>query len=133
MDKNHVIFYDATCGFCSRWVRFLLKADKKKIFYFSSLHSAAGHLASSFASGKSPTPDSVIYYRNNSYYTSSDAVIQILSDCGGLWKLVRIFQKIPVAWRDSAYKFVARNRHQLTSKKSECQTIPTNHIKRFID
>src|SRR5262249_32383445 len=34
---RHVIFYDGECPLCNRAVRFLLQADKKRIFYFARL------------------------------------------------------------------------------------------------
>ena len=45
--KNPIIFYDASCPFCSKVVRFILRHEKNKILKFSSLQ---GDFAKSFLS-----------------------------------------------------------------------------------
>ena len=38
MTKN-IIFYDGYCVVCSRFIRFLIKTDKKKIYSFANIPS----------------------------------------------------------------------------------------------
>ena len=37
--KNNIIFYDGYCVVCSRFIRFLIKVDRKKIYSFANISS----------------------------------------------------------------------------------------------
>ena len=39
MNSQNIILFDGVCNLCNAWVDFILKFDRKKIFYFSSLQS----------------------------------------------------------------------------------------------
>ena len=36
---NNIIFYDGYCVVCSRFIRFLIKIDRKKIYSFANISS----------------------------------------------------------------------------------------------
>ena len=50
---------------------------------------------------------SVVYIKENKYYTRSSAVLNILKDLGGVWSLFYGFIIVPVFIRDFFYNVIA--------------------------
>jgi predicted DCC family thiol-disulfide oxidoreductase YuxK len=76
--------------------------------------------------------ETVIYLRGNRYFYASTAVLEILHDIGGVWKIVFLFRLIPRFIRDYVYRFIASRRFEFFGKKSSCMlSIPENE-KRFL-
>jgi predicted DCC family thiol-disulfide oxidoreductase YuxK len=117
-----VIYFDGVCGLCNGFVDYILKADKTRIFHFSPLQSeyARAHLPPGFTEDMK----SVIYQSEGKILSKSDAVIEVLSEIGGFWRLIKFGRIFPLAMRDSAYNLVAENRYKLFGKKETCR-IPT--------
>ncbi len=132
MNTRNVILFDGVCNLCCGWVKFLIRLDKNALFKFASLQSETGkNLAIKFCTDF-PETDSVIYIKNNNSFTESTAILEILKDLGGIWKISLIFKLIPKSIRDNIYKFIARKRYSVFGKKSSCM-IPTPELqKRFL-
>jgi predicted DCC family thiol-disulfide oxidoreductase YuxK len=128
-----VILFDGVCNMCNRFVQFVLKRDKTKIFQFASLQSEYGaglpkHFNLSLANF-----DTVILYDGEKIYTQSDAVIKVLSNLNGIWKCASILKIIPGFIRNAIYRLMARNRYKLFGKSEQCM-VPTIDVKdRFVD
>jgi predicted DCC family thiol-disulfide oxidoreductase YuxK len=76
--------------------------------------------------------DTVIYQRGNSFYTKSAAVIEILNEIGGIWKIFGVFKLFPASFLDLMYTFIANHRYNWFGRKNECM-IPSAEIKsRFL-
>jgi predicted DCC family thiol-disulfide oxidoreductase YuxK len=41
-EPKHIILFDGACNFCSFWVKFVVKRDRKDVFRFASLQSDVG-------------------------------------------------------------------------------------------
>tara|TARA_Y100000589_G_scaffold328039_1_gene371186 strand:- start:9398 stop:9793 length:396 start_codon:yes stop_codon:yes gene_type:complete len=125
-DKN-IIFYDAECGFCSFWVRWLLKRDKKHTFYFASLHS---DLAKEYNFHQLNKDTLVLIYRNT-IFTKSRAVAAILSELSLPYRVLStVILMFPICWADSVYSFVAANR--FLGGKNSCQLKEMEKFKPYI-
>jgi predicted DCC family thiol-disulfide oxidoreductase YuxK len=59
--------------------------------------------------------DSVIFY-NKEVFTKSSAVINILSELGGIYKLAYLFNIIPSFILNFFYDYIARNRFKWFNK-----------------
>ncbi len=57
--------------------------------------------------------DTVVYAKEGEHLLRSSAMLGILGDLGGAWRLLPAFKIIPVSIRDFFYRLVARNRHRL--------------------
>jgi len=57
--------------------------------------------------------DTVVYAKEGEHLLRSSAVLGILNDLGGAWRLLPVFGIIPASIRDFFYRLVARNRHRL--------------------
>jgi len=106
--------------------------DKKEKFLLASLQGKNGKILQKKFSKELHEVDSVIFY-NKQVYTKSSAVINILSELGGLYKLAYIFNIIPTFISDSIYDYIACNRFQWFGKLNKCPMPEKKNISRFLD
>ncbi|HEY6914615.1 MAG TPA: DCC1-like thiol-disulfide oxidoreductase family protein [Paludibacter sp.] len=132
MNERPVILFDGVCNLCCNWVRFLIREDKKELFLFAQLQSgSAKRMLESFGLNSNDL-ESVVYIKNNICLQKSAAVLEILTDLGGVWKIVGIFKLIPSVIRDLVYRFVANIRYKAFGKRESCM-LPSKKIqKRFL-
>jgi predicted DCC family thiol-disulfide oxidoreductase YuxK len=71
--------------------------------------------------------DSVVYISGDKYFVKSLAVLHILRELGGGWRLLYSFIIIPDFIRDFFYNLIASNRYKIFGKKETCM-IPTPEI-----
>jgi predicted DCC family thiol-disulfide oxidoreductase YuxK len=125
-EPKHIILFDGTCNFCSFWVKFVVKRDRKDVFRFASLQSDVGQkLLSKYNLGVDL--GTVVLIIGNQVKLKSTAALHILYCLGGMFSLGIIFMVIPKTVRDGIYDFIAKNRKRLL--KSESCIIPDEMIK----
>jgi len=124
MVNQRVILFDGVCNFCSFWVNFAIKRDRKKKLKFAPLQGeAANKLLLS----------SVVFIDKEKAYTQSSAAIRICKHLDGGWKLLYGLIIIPKFIRDFIYNIIARNRYKWFGKKESCM-VPTQELReRFLD
>lgn len=127
-----VILFDGECHFCSAWVAFVLRHDRRGAFQFASRQSdAARRLLAPF--GVLPdTLGSIALIAGPTLVTRSDAVLQILARLGFPWRLFSWLVVIPRPVRDVAYAWVARNRHRLSWRRDGCRLANPEDDDRFL-
>jgi len=62
----------------------------------------------------------------------SDAVVAILSELGGLWRLIAILRIIPRPVRDLVYDYVARKRFRWFGRMENCRIPTAEERERFL-
>ncbi|HXL82178.1 MAG TPA: DCC1-like thiol-disulfide oxidoreductase family protein [Pyrinomonadaceae bacterium] len=137
-DSNPVILYDGVCGLCNRLVQFILKRDKRDRFRFASLQS---ELASSLLQkhGRDPRDLDTVYvvvdYGQPAEHllARSDAILFLLWELGGIWKVAALGKILPRIMRDAIYKLVARNRYRVFGKYESCVLPDAKHRTKFLD
>ena len=112
-DMRGTILYDGECSFCSGQVRFLSRNDHDGKFQLVPLQSEKGKSILRLAGMSDTDTDTVVYERDGNYLSRSSAVLNILRDKGGWWRLFYAFIIIPPFIRDFIYGLIARNRHRL--------------------
>ena len=132
IENKKIIFYDGLCAMCNRFIRILITLDKKEKFLLAPLQGKNGKILQKKFSKELKGIDSVIFY-NKKVYTKSSAVINILSELGGIYKLAYIFNIIPTFISDSIYDYIARNRFQWFGKLDKCPMPEKKNISRFLD
>ena len=132
IENKKIIFYDGLCAMCNRFIRLLIKLDKKEKFLIASLQGKNGKILPEKFSKELQGIDSVIFY-NKKVFTKSSAVINILIELGGAYKLAYIFNIIPAFISDSIYDYIARNRFQWFGKLDKCPIPEKKNISRFLD
>ena len=110
-EGNPVLLYDAHCGVCRRFVRFLVRHDRTGSVRIAPLQSPIG------AGVRSRYPefdrqDSAVWLPSRGKPRGfSDAIIDSLDHVGGQWSvLARTMRLVPRRLRDRAYRLFAGNR-----------------------
>jgi|ERR1035437_4054377 predicted DCC family thiol-disulfide oxidoreductase YuxK len=132
MNQSPVILFDGVCNLCCEWTRFLIWKDKKMLFKFASIQSEVGERLLNSAGLNNKELKTIIYLKNNQVYLASTAVLEILTDLGGIWKMFSLFQLIPKAVRDRIYLFIAERRYRIFGKRSSCLLPTPENQKRFL-
>lgn len=121
-DRKILIQFDGFCHLCSRTVRFILKADKKRKFIFQALQNSTN--TASF--------ETVIVIDRNQTYQYFDAVLKIGKELGGIYKAVIIFRLLPRKWRFRLYVWIAKNRFRWFGLRITCYLPTPEEKERFI-
>ena len=136
MSQSSVILFDGVCNLCCGWIRFLIRRDKKAAFTFVPLQSDVGKTlleTTSIKAGSITTSglDTIVYIKNNQALIESEAVVEILTDLGGIWKIFGVLRLIPLSLRDKIYRYIASKRYSLFGKRTSCFLPTPEDEKRF--
>lgn len=120
--EQQIIFFDGVCNLCNTFVDFVIRRDHQTLFAFAPLQGAT-------AQAKLPAVyrermDTFVLWRQDQIAIRSQGVLQILTQLGGAWPILRVFFLIPNGLRDAIYQFMARHRYRLLGKKETCR-VPT--------
>ncbi|HJY77741.1 MAG TPA: DCC1-like thiol-disulfide oxidoreductase family protein [Burkholderiales bacterium] len=128
---TETIFYDGTCGFCHRVVRFTLAENPDARFQFAPLQGA--HFAAALSDKvRAALPDSfVVVTEDGLVLLKSEAVIHLLQRLGGLWlPAAWLLASLPRALRDAGYDIVGRARQRLYRRPASLCPIVTPALRR---
>jgi len=114
--EERVIIFDGICGLCNKAVDILIKLDRHKRFKYTS--SQGKHIKTL---NIKPNIDSIVYYIEGKPYYKSTAILKILNDLGGLWRITNIFYLLPPFIRDWLYDIIAKYRYRLFGKLKRCR------------
>lgn len=122
-NNYHIILFDGECNWCSFWVKFVIKRDKKDLFRFASLQSEIGRIIIKKYKINSHI-DSVILIENKQASIKSTAALRILKMLGGFPSLFYAFIIVPKFLRDGVYDLITKYRYKIFGT-STC-TLPTD-------
>jgi predicted DCC family thiol-disulfide oxidoreductase YuxK len=123
-----IVFFDGKCNLCNRSVDRIVKWDRNKKIYISSLQ---GETAKSMLSPEvRENLDSVVLYSNKKTYTKSTAAIKIISNLKWYLRPFSILLLVPKFVRDSLYEFVSKNRYKWFGQNETCR-MPTDDEKSY--
>lgn len=118
-----ILFYDAPCGLCSLFVRFLL-AERPHCQELK-LAPLEGTTAKRLLRGNEG--DTVVFYHHAKELVRFEAIGEVLQELGGLWRLSGyVIKKFP----RPLYDLVARHRHKV--RKNSCTPIPEEFSEIFL-
>jgi predicted DCC family thiol-disulfide oxidoreductase YuxK len=122
-----IIYFDGICLLCNGLINFLLKHDKKAEFFFSSLQS-------DYAKKNIPALnlDTIYFQEDKVFYQKSDAILKIICNLGGAWRVFNLFWALPKFLRDGVYNLVAYSRYKIWGKQQECRLPSESERARFI-
>ena len=113
---DQVIIFDGVCGLCNKSVDILIKIDQEKIFTYTSLQ---GEFVKTL--DLEPDIDSILFYKDDTVYYKSTAILKIFQALGGIWKITAIFFLIPKIFRDYLYDTIAKYRYKIFGKRKHCR------------
>jgi predicted DCC family thiol-disulfide oxidoreductase YuxK len=133
VNDRAIILFDGVCNFCNGAINFLIKQDKKGIFYFAPLQSEAGQKLLQQYQLPKESFKSFILIDNGEVYQKSTAVLKIFNRLPWYWKELQVLRIVPPLLRNAIYDFIAANRYKWFGKKEQCM-VPTPEVKsRFLN
>ena len=130
--EKHILLFDGVCNLCNGVVQFIIKRDRKGKFKFAALQSESGQELLKQLGFSTANFDSFVFIKGNKHFIKSTAVLHVLKELGGLWKLLYVFILIPTPIRDFFYNVIAKTRYHIFGKRDTCM-IPSDDIKpRFL-
>ncbi len=152
---RRVVFFDGVCALCDGSIRFLIRADRTGLLRFAPLQGETAAREPAVAkligrngpdkddAGKAgPAEDgidleSIIYLRgegrDQEVLTHSAAVLAILDDLGGFWRLLSVARIVPAPIRDRVYDFIARHRYRWFGRFEACRLPREGEAELFLD
>ncbi len=131
-NRKYILLFDGVCNLCNSSVQFIIKRDQTQKFKFASLQSEIGQ--SLLKKFNLPQDDfnSFVLLGENCYFTKSKAVLKVLRELGGLWKLLYVFIILPRPIRDFCYTAIANSRYKIFGKRDSCMVPTPDILQRFL-
>ena len=114
-------------------MRFLLPRDKKGVFRFATMQSAAGRRLLAVHGLDPADPVSVLFLDRGCAFIDSGAILRVLLRLGGVWRLAAVGHLVPRPLRDGLYRWVARNRYRWFGRRQACFVPGPKAAARFLD
>lgn len=126
-----IVFYDGDCGLCDRFVKFLIKIDKKRRLRYSTLQGETAKQIIGSPEGASETW-SIQLLDSEGLFQRSQGALRTIAHVGGIWRAARWLMIFPRPIRDGVYRFVATHRYRWFGKTDSCM-LPTPALReRFL-
>lgn len=131
---KYIIFFDGECPLCNRAVRFVLKADKKKVFLFAPLAGRTAAKELVHFQTKHPELDTFILLegyqgKDRKILMEGRAVFRMLWLLGGMYRFPGCLSFLPSTLFDIIYRWIAARRYKLFKSK---RPLPSDQG-RFLD
>ena len=116
-----IVFFDESCCLCSRSIRFLAHVDHRDLLRFAPLQgeTAKQRDLSRFSS---LTEGTMVVWReaDGATFLRSDSLLELSRALGGFWHGLLLLHIVPFAFRESAYRLIARNRLRWFGPADDC-------------
>jgi predicted DCC family thiol-disulfide oxidoreductase YuxK len=133
---DRVVLYDAECGVCDGFVRFVIARDTRISVRFAPLRGVTA------ATVRAKTPalegvDSIVLVEMERdgierIWVRSEAVLRVAAGFGGVWRVAYVLRFVPRVVRDAAYDAFARWRHRIASPPGSCPVPDEAERARFL-
>lgn len=118
--SDNILLFDGVCNLCNGLVNFIIKRDNNRIIKFAPIQSPLGQSLKKKYALSSDDIDSAIYITSDKHFLRSSAVLHILKDIGGVWRIFYGLIIIPRFIRDIYYNQIARSRYLVFGKRDTC-------------
>jgi len=130
--KQPIVLFDGECTLCSNSVIFLLRHNNSGNLKFASVQSGIGTTIVKLAGKAFDQADTLLLLQDNKLFGYSTAALRITAHLSFPWHLLRILIFIPPFFRDTVYRFIAKNRYQWFGRKSFCLADKDEYHERFL-
>ena len=127
-----IIVFDAQCVLCSANAQFVLRHDRQSHFRLAAMQGAVGTALYRRFGIDPADPDTLIVMSGNHALRDSHAVFAIWTALGWPWKAIAVLAIIPKAWRDLAYRWIARHRYRLFGRRASCWVPSADYAERLL-
>lgn len=129
---ERVLLFDGVCKLCNGWARFLIRHDPQQTIRLASMQSAEGQALLRWFALPTERFDSMLYVEAGVRYERSGALLRIIAQLPGYWRLLAWLRLIPRPLRDACYNGIARNRYRLFGRYEHCLLSNADHARRFL-
>ncbi|MBX4993883.1 putative DCC family thiol-disulfide oxidoreductase YuxK [Rhizobium binae] len=130
-DDRPLIVFDGECVFCSGWVKFALKHDRRQHYRFVAAQTPLGQALYRHYGLDSRDYETNILIEKGRAFFKSDGSIRMVAGLGFPYSLVKLFGLMPRRVADALYEFIARNRLKIAGRQS-CMVPTPEQRGRFI-
>lgn len=131
--NNPIIFFDDNCNLCNRFVRLLIKLDKKRILRYSYFHSQITNKIPELKEYLIPPYQTVVLFAEQKIYIKSDALIKVINYFNYPWKIFSVLKYIPRKYRDWFYELIANNRYKIFGRQDNCPVYQVDYSELFLN
>ncbi|KXX72609.1 thiol-disulfide oxidoreductase DCC family protein [Flammeovirga sp. SJP92] len=132
--KKHIILFDGVCNLCDSTIQYIIKHDRKNLFYFAPLQGkTASQLLHNNKSVTFQPNNSIVYSVGDKFYIKSTAVLNIVLKLGFPRNLSAVFLITPPFIRDHIYDYIAKNRYRWFGRKDSCMLLTPDLKEKFLD
>jgi predicted DCC family thiol-disulfide oxidoreductase YuxK len=127
-----VVFYDGVCALCHRVVRFLLRADRRRMLTFAPLQ---GETATELRKTMPNLPTdltSVAYVEDGKLFVESRASARLSRHLPWPWRVAVVLGWLPRPLVDFFYRIVVRYRYRVFGKYEQCSLPNPSERARFL-
>ncbi|MES2820092.1 MAG: thiol-disulfide oxidoreductase DCC family protein [Pseudomonadota bacterium] len=129
---ERVVLFDGVCRLCNGWATFLIRHDHARHFRLASVQSAEGQAILRFYALPTEHFDTMAYVEGSQLHVRSEALLRIVSQLPGAWRLLRVLRLVPAWLRNFLYDRIARNRYRLFGRYDSCLLPSADHAARFL-
>ncbi|MGE5322720.1 MAG: thiol-disulfide oxidoreductase DCC family protein [Actinomycetota bacterium] len=130
---HSIVLYDGICGFCNRFVRFVIERDPGQRFRFASLQSPEGRALLQAHDLPEHRLDTFYLIENGLPYMRSEAALRIAGGLPFPWPLLGLLRVLPGRIRDFLYDRVASHRYAIFGQTGSCPLPDPALRERFLD
>lgn len=128
--QRPIIFFDGICHLCNGFVDFVLQKDLKQHFQFAPLQ---GETAANLLTPQERSElTSVILLVEGKKFLRSEAVVKVLIDLGGVYRVLALGFLLPSGVRNALYNWVAKNRYAWFGQRETCRLPTPTEIDRLL-
>ena len=128
--SESIVFFDANCLLCSRFIKILLRFDRQK-FYYSGFESEVAK--SILPDGLRHEPQTIVFHQNDESLVKSKAVFKIIRELRFPWPILTVFSILPTSLTDMIYDWLARHRLAWFGRSETCYIPTTEQKSRFFE
>ena len=134
---DELVLFDGLCGFCDRWVRWLLDHDVERRFTFAPLQGAAADALRARHPEIPVALDTVVFFEREgereTVWLRSAAVFAILARLPRPWRWLSILRVLPRPLTDLGYRAFASARYRVFGRRDTCRVPDAEQRARFLD
>jgi len=130
-EPDGLILFDGVCVFCSRWVRFVIRNDRHRLFRFVAIQSETGRRLADRYGIDPDAPETNAVIMDGRIFFKSDAALQVLARLPST-RALALVRAVPPTLRDLAYDRIARNRYRIFGRTETCMVPDMDDRGRFL-
>jgi predicted DCC family thiol-disulfide oxidoreductase YuxK len=118
-EQKPIIFFDGVCHLCNGFVDAIIQRDSKALFQFAPIQGETAEKM--LTSEERQNLETVILYQNHKKYHRSEAVLKVLIQLGGAYKVFVLGFALPSFLRDGLYNWIANHRYAWFGQREFCR------------